>query len=331
MRTIDRSRTQRIRGSVHARLRSRWAPVLLMLAGSGAAAPATPATAQPAAVATLPHPKHIVILIAENKGYGDIINSTNASYLNALTTQGASLTNFCALHHPSQPNYINFFSGATQGIFNDTCPKAKFTAPSLGGSLIQNKLSFKGYAEDLPHDLTICMAGNTYGRKHCPWLDFTDVPAGASSTFTTFPKQASGFEKLPAVSLVIPNLFHDMHSAKTDTQDPIPEEIATGDAWLKEHLDAYVQWAKANNSLLIVTWDEDSSTYDYPTDASMKIDTQPPHNHIATILVGAMVTPGATSAQQYTHHDLLRTIEDMFGLPLLGGSQNARDIDGIWK
>jgi hypothetical protein len=44
-----------------------------------------------------------------------------------------------------------------------------------------------------------------------------------------------------------------------------------------------------------------------------------------------MVRPGSTSGTLYTHHDLLRTIEDMYGLPLLGGSQNASDITGIWQ
>jgi hypothetical protein len=33
--------------------------------------------------------------------------------------------------------------------------------------------------------------------------------------------------------------------------------ISNGDAWLSNNLSAYASWAKSNNSLLIVTWDED--------------------------------------------------------------------------
>jgi hypothetical protein len=156
------------------------------------------------------------------------------------------------------------------------------------------------------------------------------VPASASLNFSSFPTNGAGFANLPTVALVIPNLLHDMHSVESGHED-IPQEVRNGDAWLKSKLDAYVQWAKTHNSLLIVTWDEDASTYTYPQKKSQQITTKPPQNHIATILVGAMIEPGATSNQPYTHYDLLRTIEDMYGLPLLGGSKQAKDIAGIWK
>ena len=299
--------------------------------------PTTPAPraatveARAQAPVTLPRPDHIVIVIEENKGFSDIVNSPNAPYLNSLVTQGASLTSFHALHHPSQPNYMELFSGNTQGVFNDTCLSGEFAVPSLGWNLVQKGLSFSGYAEDLPDDLTVCTEGRTYARKHCPWIAFADVPAESSVNFTNFPKDAAGFAHLPVVSLVVPNLVSDMHSTKADALDSVPEEVASGDVWLRVHLDAYAQWAKTHNSLLIVTWDEDSSSYTYPLIRSQAINTQPPENHIATILVGEMVTPGATGKHKYTHHDLLRTIEDMYGLPLIGGSQSARDIVGIWK
>jgi acid phosphatase len=35
--------------------------------------------------------------------------------------------------------------------------------------------------------------------------------------------------------------------------------VSTGDSWARSHLDAYAQWAKTRNSLLIVTFDEDDS------------------------------------------------------------------------
>jgi hypothetical protein len=287
--------------------------------------------AQSTTQGALPHPEHIVIVLEENKSAQEILPSPYAPYLNALVGQGASFTQFYALHHPSQPNYLELFSGASQGVYDDTCPPALFTTPSLGGTLLHQGLSFRGYAENLPRTLRTCTQGKTYARKHCPWLDFTDVPVSASANFQQFPHEAIGFAQLPTVSLVIPNLVNDMHSTKTKTLTPLPQEVANGDAWLRTNLNAYVQWAKTHNSLLIVTWDEDSAAYPYPTNPAQMITTHPPQNHIATIMVGAMVIPGATSSQPYTHDDLLRTIEDMYGLPLLGGSQNAKDITEIWQ
>jgi phosphatidylinositol-3-phosphatase len=291
--------------------------------------------AAPAAPRELPRPDHIIIVIEENKGYDDIIGSTNAPYLNSLVEQGALLTKFYAMHHPSQPNYMEFFSGNDQGIFNDVCPRAGFTTPSLGGSLIRGKLTFAGFAEDVPARPFVCEAG-LYAMRHCPWVEFKDVPTSLTRNMSTFPATAQDFEKLPAVAFVIPNLVNDMHSLSAS--DPhvtgsaaIPLEVANGDKWLKANIDAYAQWAREHNSLLIITWDEDSSTYHYPNARSLSIRTQAPANRIATIFVGSMVTIGAKSEEIYSFYDLLRTIEDMYGLPLLGGSKTARDITDIWK
>jgi len=311
---------------------------------SGARAATPSPKAEPAkppcpANSQLPCPDHIVVVIEENKGYGDIIGSANAPYLNALVTQGALLTKFYAEHHPSQPNYMEIFSGNSQGVFNDSCPKSQFSAPSLGGSLINQHLTFTGYAEDLPpppSGPSVCEQGD-YARRHCPWIDFKDVPNSASVDFASFPKTAAGFAQLPTVAFVIPNLIDDMHSAPSTTphnapaSSQIPIEVKDGDTWLKNNLDAYAQWAKTHNSLLVITWDEDSSTYTYPTKPSQKINTKPPQNHITTILVGGVVKAGKTSSQQYNHYSLLRTIENMYGLPAIGGSQTAKPIAGIWQ
>jgi phosphatidylinositol-3-phosphatase len=288
-----------------------------------------------AASRSLPRPDHIVVIIEENKGYDDIIGSGSAPYLNSLVEQGALLTKFYAMHHPSQPNYMEFFSGNDQGVFNDVCPKSRFAKRSLGGSLIRRKLSFAGFAEDVPAKPFVCEAG-LYAMRHCPWVEFKDVPKSLTRDMSRFPTTANGFEKLPAVAFVIPNLVNDMHSLSAS--DPqvtgsaaVPLEVANGDKWLKANIDAYAQWAREHNSLLIITWDEDSATYKYPNARSQRIRTQAPANHIATIFVGSMVMAGKKSEEIYSFYDLLRTIEDMYGLPPLGGSKTARDIMDIWR
>lgn len=291
-----------------------------------------------ATVAGLPRPDHIVIVFEENKGYSDVIGSSSAPYLNSLARQGALLTNYYGLHHPSQPNYLEFFSGSNQGVCNDTCSTTQFAGPSLGGNLIKKGFTFVGFAEDLAGTPKGASWNSTctncyYALRHAPWIYFKDVPALNSLDFTSFPWADEGFAKLPTVSIVIPSLIHDMHSlppASTPSNE-IPLQVTNGDVWLQRNLDAYVQWAKHHNSLLIVTWDEDSSTYQYPSNCSQGINTVPPANHIPAILVGSMVITHSTSNQQYTHYDLLRSIEDMYGLPAIGGSQNAKDITGIWK
>jgi phosphatidylinositol-3-phosphatase len=87
-----------------------------------------------------------------------------------------------------------------------------------------------------------------------------------------------------------------------------------GDTWLKNNIDSYAQWAKANNSLLIVTWDENNGV---------------PGNKIPTIIVGANVIPGTYSAN-INHYNVLRTIEDCYGLTPVGASASATPITDIF-
>ncbi|MBV9256780.1 MAG: hypothetical protein JO215_02050 [Ktedonobacteraceae bacterium] len=253
------------------------------------------------AAATLPTPSHVVIVIEENQAYHSIIGSSNAPYINSLANAGALFTSSSAITHPSEPNYLAFFSGSTQGISDDSCPHT-FAGPDLGGELIHAGLTFRGYSEDLPSvGSTVCTSGN-YARKHNPWSNFTDVPSSASQPFSSFP---SNFNTLPTISIVVPNLQDDMHDGT----------IQQGDTWLQNNINSYVQWAQNNNSLLIVTWDENDGSQG---------------NQIPTIFDGPMVKTGQYS-EQINHYNVLRTLEDMYGLPAANNSSSASAIADCWQ
>src|ERR1051325_3512043 len=100
--------------------------VLLMSVLPAASAPvvkpptATPSGPTPTPVpVTLPRPDHIVIVIEENHAYDQIIGDPCCPYMNAQANAGANMTNFFAIEHPSQPNYLDIFSGSNQGVTND--------------------------------------------------------------------------------------------------------------------------------------------------------------------------------------------------------------------
>jgi len=135
---------------------------------------------------------------------------------------------------------------------------------NLGNLLIGASKTFTGFSEDLPSaGSTVCTSG-AYARKHNPWVDFSNVPSASNQPFTSFP---TNFTTLPTISFVIPNLNDDMHDGT----------ISQADTWLQNNLGAYIQFVKTNNSLLIVTWDEDDGTSS---------------NHIPTIFFGMPVKQG---------------------------------------
>ena len=257
----------------------------------------------------IPRPDHLVVVIEENRSYAEIIGNADDPYINSLAQQGALFTQSFAVTYPSQPNYLFLFSGWSPDTIGDTCNNDKphrFSAPNLGSALIGAGLTFKGYSEGLPAvGFTGCSSGNYY-RRHNPWVNWQgasahEVPAAANLPFADFP---TDFSKLPTVSIVVPTLKNNMHDGS----------IRRADRWLEANLKTYVEWAKANSSLLIVTWDEDDSKHG---------------NHIPTIFVGPMVRPGRYGGR-ITHSNVLRTIEDMYGLPYAGNSATAAPIVEVW-
>ncbi len=279
--------------------------LLVLLSGFFIYSSATGARAATKAV-SVPRPDHVVIVIEENHSYDQIIGSSDAPYINSLAQQGASFTNAHGVRHPSEPNYLALFSGSTQGLTSDACPK-NYSGPNLGGELIGAKFSFTGYSESMPSaGYTGCTYPSAlnplYARKHNPWVDFSDVPASANQPWTSFP---GDYSKLPTVSIVVPNQQNDMHSAS----------VQQGDTWLQNNIDGYQQWEQTHNSLLIVTWDEDDSASG---------------NQIPTLFVGPMVKAGQYS-ESINHYNTLRTLEDMYGLPYANNSATVATISDVWK
>ncbi|AET61262.1 hypothetical protein HPL003_22690 [Paenibacillus terrae HPL-003] len=244
---------------------------------------------------------HIVIVVEENHSSKKISGNSSAPFMNYLMKNGVSLMNHYAIEHPSQPNYLDLFSGSNQGVNNDLTPK-KMNANNLALELMKHGYTFGGYSEGLPktgftgpYDLK-----TLYARKHNPWVNFTNLPASINMPLTSF---AQNFNQLPTVSFVIPNLNHDMHDGT----------IREADRWLQAHLSAYARWAPQHNSLLIVTWDED--------DLSSK-------NKIPTVIIGPQLKNGPYNGKS-NHFSVLRMIEQLYGLELLGKSRTAPPLN-IW-
>jgi hypothetical protein len=261
---------------------------------------------------SLPVPAHIVIVIDENKGYNQIIGSSSAPHINALASDPSSalFTQSYALFHPSQPNYLELFSGSNQGVTTDNVPSNNpFTTANLARQLINAGKTYTTFSEDLPSMGYNGATSGNYARKHNPeanWMGTgtNQIPTTTNQPFTAFP--SSNFAALPTVCLVIGNLIDDMHSGNP--------EVSNGDTWLYNNLYSYIQWAKTHNSLFIFTFDEDEGTE---------------NQRITTIFTGQMVA-GGQYANTINHYNVLRTIEEMYGLPYAGNASTATAITNCW-
>jgi hypothetical protein len=262
--------------------------------------------------AAIPRPDHVVVCILENHSYAQLIGNSSAPYINQLLLKSANMMEYFALTHPSQPNYLMLFSGSNQGETTDNLPVGcPWTTPNLGASLINAGYTFGAYSEGLPSTGSTVATSGAYARKHCPWVNWqgigpNQIPAACSMSMTEWP---TDFSTLPTVSFVIPDQNNDMHNG-TD-----PAKIAVGDLWLQQKLGDYIVWAEQNNSLFILTLDEDNFTTT---------------NKIMCLFIGPMVRQGNYYLKGYSHYDLLHTIEEMFGLPNAGNSIHSQSISEIW-
>jgi hypothetical protein len=271
--------------------------------------------------AQLPKYDHVIIVMEENYSYVQIIGTTNAPVLTALskTKYTANFTNSYGNTHPSEPNYLELFSGSNQGVTTDIVGPASgapFNDCNMGSSLIAAGYSFIGYAESQPSvGWTSGTSGNYY-TKHCPWINWMvgatsdSIPVNSDLPFSSFPDSLH-YSKLPTVSWVIPNIVDDMHNPTGSST-----AIQNGDAWFKKNIMPLVRWAVTHNTLVITTWDEDDNLHS---------------NNIATLFSGSNINGGTYSTPTFTHYDVLRTIEDMYGLPYCGSSSTAADITGMWN
>jgi acid phosphatase len=319
------------------------------------------------AQAQLPRYDHVVVVILENHSYSQIIGNPEAPNLNRLASMGANflpapndatgvMSGSHAVRHPSQPNYLEIYSGNNQGTIQDGRPGTQdepftaalpFITPNLGALLRNAGYSFATYSESLPYvgfdgDSYTAVAGqNQYERKHNPvtnWMNDTSptpsqLLSWVNQPFTAFQNLArlrNGFARLPTVSFVVPNEQNDMHDGT----------VSQADGWLKTNiLDTYLSWASSHNSLLIVTFDEDG---DNTTT-----------NLVPTIFAGAWIKPGnyqeaninlanpyianagdpGIQTPTYTamnHYNVLSTIEDIYGLQHIGGSVARPGITDVF-
>lgn len=256
---------------------------------------------------TVPAYDHIVEIVMENHSYSDIIgNTTAAPYLNQLAMQGAVGANYFAVTHPSLPNYLALTGGKDFGVSSDCEPPTNCTinAPNLADRMEGAGKSWKAYLESMPSACDFADA-YPYAAKHNPFAYFADIQTNSTRCkshdvpYSRLSADLASTSTTPNFVMVVPNLLHDMHDGT----------ISQGDAWLSRQVPTILNSPAftQQRSLLAIVWDEDDNSQ---------------NNQVPLILVGSGVKPNYSSAIDYTHYGLLKTIETAWGLPALASNDS---------
>jgi hypothetical protein len=270
--------------------------VCALLAGRATAAAPVPAFA------------HVVVIVFENKESTSVLGNRAAPTFNSYGRRYAKLTRYYGVTHPSLPNYLALVSGSTQGITSD-CTDCVVDAKSLADTVEASGRTWKTYAEGLPAPGFLGPFNGRYAKKHNPFAYFRSIAEDPARRARLVPLSQLGPDlrrgALPSFSLVVPDLCHSMHDCS----------VAVGDAWLRSQIGKFV---RLPNTVVFVVFDEGSTSI-------------AGGGHTAALAIGRAVRPGSRFAKVTGHYGILRTIEQAWGLPLLGRSARVAPITGIWR
>lgn len=280
--------------------------------------PVKPASQLQCAPPTLHHFDRVLIVVLAHRNYEAASQDTT---LSQLAKEGATFSDFHALFHPSYPNYLamiggqefemNELNGDDQVDFPDDSQHR-----TIGDLMTENGLHWKNYVEDYPGNQFLGPKAGRFVRRHAPFLSFAKSkpsyfanivsvdPANPNNQFVADVKNHA----LPEYAFYTPNLINDGYGGK----------FKTAPAWLRDFLDNKFPAPSRTRTLIVVTFDESQGKEKF--------------NRIYTVFLGDMVQANSIVADNYNHYNVLRTIEDNFGLvPLSYGDFHAAPITGIWK
>jgi hypothetical protein len=282
----------------------------LGLAGCGGSAAPTPETVPPRAVQPPAHPagpSHVVVIVMENKEYGDVIGSPSAPYVTALARRYASATGFFGVRHPSLPNYFAMTAGTTFGVTSD-CTDCQQSGQSIADQLEAAGVSWKAYMGGMPSACFKGASSGQYAKKHDPFMYNPRVADNPARCAKVVPESelsrdlAAG--RLPTFAFLSPGLCDDTHDCA----------VQSGDRYLLRALPPTLS-ALGPRGFLVLTWDEGVS--DKGCCGGLASGGQ-----IPTVIAGPGVRRGASLPGPYTHYSTLRLIEDALKLPRLANAGN---------
>jgi hypothetical protein len=245
----------------------------------------------------------IVVVVLENREYDEVAGRPAAPYINSLMAQSAVAANYHAVSHPSLPNYLALTGGSTFGLDGSDCMSCSVSHRNLIDQLTAAGISWKAYMEDLPSTCSFTQSSGGYVRRHDPFMYYRDVAGNPARCRSIVPatqlNQDLDRHALPTFAWISPSLCHDMHNCGT----------YSGDHYLRSIVPRILP-DLGPNGILVLTWDEGETSSGCCRVAK--------GGHILTLIAGPGARAGARSMVPFDHYSLLRTIEDLWGLPRLG-------------
>jgi phosphatidylinositol-3-phosphatase len=291
--------------------------------------------------------KHFIVIVMENTNaepHGDAPfiygNVKDAPYINGeLMPRYAHAANFrdaLPLAVPSEPHYVlmeagtNVFADFTFGdnALADADPSAARSTASHEHLTARieataGRVTWMSYQEGISAETGACPVESSrkthYAAKHDPFVFFQDVSGNPPSKTNEYcaahhrPYSALASDlaagRLANYVFVTPNLCHDMHD-RCGNQS----RVRNGDDWLRSELPAMIDFADKHSGVIFLAWDEGKETRKIPF-----------------LAIGPLVKKGFAGAARYDHGSIIKSVEKIFGLPVLEAVKGSGDLGELFE
>jgi phosphatidylinositol-3-phosphatase len=218
---------------------------------------------------------------------------------------------------------------------------------TIANQLAATHRTWKGYMEDMGNDpareparcghapigqvdpTERAAPNDQYAAKHDPFVYFHAIIDSASCNENVVPLTAleedlRSTDRTPNYAFIAPNLCHDGHDKPCVSHEP--GGLVSADAFLRKWVPLITSSpAFRANGLLVITFDEaiDLDATACCSEPTGPNTAKPGFNgpgggRIGAVLLSPFIAPGTISDVPYNHYSMLRSIEDLFGLPHLG-------------
>jgi hypothetical protein len=240
----------------------------------------------------------------ENRRFRDVIGNAAAPFETNLAGQCATASDYFNIGDPQHPDYLAATSGQ-RPLLHGASPRGNkpLRIDNVFRQVRAHALTERSYEESMRRPCQL-QAFGPYTALHNPAAYYVgaddrsacradDVPLGTPTAGRLVHDLQT--DNLPSFSFVTPNRCNDTHDCS----------VQTGDQWLARWIPMILDSAayRAGGTALFIVWDE--------------------YSPMPLIVVSPSITVGTVLSRPLNHYSLLRTTEELLGLPLLGRARTT--------
>ncbi len=223
---------------------------------------------------------------------------------------------------------------------------------TIANQLEAKHLTWGGFMEDMGNDPTresetcghpeigttdlteTATPTDQYATKHNPFVYFHAIIDSASCKRNVVPltkleDALRSADRTPNFTFIVPNLCHDGHDRPC--QNGEPGSLESADIFLQHWIPRIMGSAAYKaDGLIIITFDEalsinaEACCNQPPGPNTPKPGVNGPGGgRTGAVLLSRFIRPGTVSNVPYNHYSLLRSVEDLFGVPHLGYARRS--------